>query len=296
VTLNPRYNKITDSITAAVLIGARSKNKPMNQHRRIKDRLKSEPPKDRGKMPPPSIRHKDKREKNRQDEKSDLRRKHTGSNDELLRIVMLAKDLSADLKSRPDTIDAGATALWIPLVFIIKKAFMRAGNKIYGKLVSPHLDDIYDDHIEEAVELWCETNNLHPCDVPRAEMREIGGRVVKKLEPELRRKAVVSAFGKAAKAINPINVIRAVKEAILRHGLKVGLKVAAIVLIGDLIIPALGGLIHPSLFAFLSLTPQTEIALAALAVMEGIEKNKVYTWLEQYESATGEDLVSEKMF
>jgi hypothetical protein len=50
------------------------KRKPLNQERRLKQMLEQEPEKKRGVMPPPTIRHKDKRKKNRQDEKSKLRR------------------------------------------------------------------------------------------------------------------------------------------------------------------------------------------------------------------------------
>jgi hypothetical protein len=44
------------------------------------------------------------------------------------------------------------------------------------------------------------------------------------------------------------------------------------------------------------LTPHTEIAIAALAVSEGMEKDELLEWVEYYEKTTGEDLVKGKAF
>jgi hypothetical protein len=51
----------------------RSKKKPLNQQRRMKQMLEKEETKQRGKMPPPTKRHKDKRREKRQDTKRKMR-------------------------------------------------------------------------------------------------------------------------------------------------------------------------------------------------------------------------------
>jgi len=85
-------NEMAERIAKAALTAARSKNKPkrsrpMNQRRRMKERLNLGPQKDRGKMPPPSIRHKDKRKKDRRDEKSDLRKEYIGAIDDVRDLI-----------------------------------------------------------------------------------------------------------------------------------------------------------------------------------------------------------------
>ena len=84
--------------------------------------------------------------------------------------------------------------------------------------------------------------------------------------------------------------------SVKRHGLKVGLKVALIILIGDGIIPVLGAALHPSLFAVLHASPHTEIALAAFAVTQSIKTEEVLEWVKMYEQMTGEDLVKGRAF
>jgi hypothetical protein len=184
---------------------------------------------------------------------------------------------------------------WNGFVKIIRKALIKAANKVYTKLVEPHLDEIYDDEIEEDAEAWCKQEKVDPCDPPREVLQDIVDDVKEELKPVMARRYFVTAFVKAAKTINPVNIVKTMYHAVKKHGLRVGMKVALIVLIGDGIIPILGGWLHPSLFAILHASPHTEIALAALAVHEAIGKEEVLEWVKKYETMTGDDLVRGKL-
>jgi hypothetical protein len=184
---------------------------------------------------------------------------------------------------------------WKPLVAIMRKALIRGANGIYKKLVEPHLDEIFDDEIEEDAEEWCKKQHMNPCDPPREVLLEIVEDVKEELEPVMTRRYFANAFVKAVKTLNPITIIKTCAVAFKKHGLKVGMKVAIIILIGDGILPILGGIIHPSLFAILHASPHTELALAALAVSTAIKKEEVLEWVERYERITGDDLVKGKL-
>jgi len=208
--------------------------------------------------------------------------------DDIRTLIAYAVELKDELRH-----DKTAFSLkpWKGLVKITRKALIRAANKIYQKLVEPHLDEIYDDEIEEDAEAWCKSEDVDPCDPPREVLQGIVNDVKEELEPVMARRYFVSAFVKAAKAISPVTMAKTMYHAIKKHGIRVGIKVAVIILIGDGIIPILGGWIHPSLFAILHASPHTEIALAALAVSESIGKEEVLEWVTKYETMTGDDLV-----
>jgi len=185
---------------------------------------------------------------------------------------------------------------WKGFVSIIRKALIRSANEVYKRLVEPHLDEIYDDEIEEDAEEWCRQNKVNPCDPPKDVLVEIVEDVKDELEPVMTKRYFIHAFVDAVKTINPVNIVKTAYKAIKKHGLKVGLKVAAIILLGDGIIPVLGGMIHPSLFAILHASPHTELALAALAITEAIGKAEVAEWVQRYEAVTGDDLVKGRPF
>jgi hypothetical protein len=183
-----------------------------------------------------------------------------------------------------------------PLGLLIRRAFIKSANIIYKKLVEPHLDEIYDDEIEEDALAWCKKEEVDPCDPPREVLVDIVDDVKDELDKSLSQRYFVSAFKKAVQTINPVNIVKAAYFAIKNHGLKVGLKVAAIIILGDIIIPILGGMIHPSLFAILHATPHTEIGIAVLAVTEAVKTQEALAWVRKYEKMTGDDLVKEKAF
>jgi hypothetical protein len=212
--------------------------------------------------------------------------------DDVRTLIAYAVELKEELRH-----DKTAISLkpWKPMVKIIRKALIKAANKVYQKLVEPHLDEIYDDEIEEDAEAWCKKEKVDPCDPPRDILQGIVDDVKEELEPVMARRYFVTAFIKAAKTINPVNIVKTMYQAVKKHGLRVGMKVALIILIGDGIIPILGGWIHPSLFAILHASPHTEIALAALAVTEAIGKEEVLEWVQKYEQMTGDDLVKGKL-
>lgn len=194
---------------------------------------------------------------------------------------------------------AGSSAAWKPFVAMVRKALVKSGNKLYKKLVEPHLDEIYDDEIEEDVEEWCRHNKVRPCDeegVPDEVIMEIVEDVKQELEGELSQRYFMSAFKKVVATLNPANIVKSAYFAIKKHGMRVGMRVALIIIIGDLILPGLGAFLHPSLFAILSVTPHTEIAIAALAVSEGMRRDELLEWVRYYEQNTGEDLVKGEAF
>jgi hypothetical protein len=213
--------------------------------------------------------------------------------------VLTAMAIELREEMRHEKFAVGSSRAWNPFVKMLKKALIKSGNMIYKKFVEPNLDEIYDDEIEEDVEEWCKDNQVKPCDeskVPNDVLVDIVDDVKDELKDSLSRRYFMTAFKKVVSTLNPVNIIKSAYFAIKKHGMKIGLKVAVIIIIGDLIIPGLGAYLHPSLIAILSLTPHTEIAIAALAVSEGMEKNELLEWVDYYEKTTGEDLVKGKAF
>jgi hypothetical protein len=189
--------------------------------------------------------------------------------------------------------------LWNPLVGLMKRGLMGSANIVYKKLVEPHLDEIYDDEIEEDAEEWCAENEIHPCekeDIPKEILVDIVGDVKGELKDELSQRYFVTAFKKSVATLNPVNIVKNAHRAIKKHGMKVGLKVAMIILIGDLVLPGMSAFVHPSLVAVFSVMPHTEIAIAALAASEGMDKDELIEWVRYYEEHTGDDLVRGNVF
>lgn len=212
--------------------------------------------------------------------------------DDVRTLIAYAVELKGELRH-----DKTAISLrpWKGLVALTRKALIRSVNKIYQKLVEPYLDEIFDDEIEEDAEEWCRQEKVDPCDLPRDVLEDIVDDVKQELKPVMTRRYFTHAFVEAVKTINPVNIVKTMYKAFRKHGIRVGMKVALIVLIGDGIIPLLGGWLHPSLFAVLHASPHTEIALAALAVQEAMGKEEVLEWVNKYEQMTGEDLVKGKL-
>ena len=208
------------------------------------------------------------------------------------RVVRIANELLDD-KCRIASYKLVALA---GLAGILRKAVLVSANFLYKKLVVPHLDEIYNQEIEEDVEEWCEANEVIPCKPDRNALVKITRKVKGELREQLSKQYFKHAIGDALKVVNPINIVKAAYNAIRKHGWRIGLKVALIIIIGDLIIPVLGGFLYPALFGILSATPHTEIAVAAAVVAENADEEEVLEWVEQYEEVTGDDLVKEMVF
>jgi len=214
-------------------------------------------------------------------------------------LTAYAIDIREEIANNPVLMASLNVRYWNPFVKMIRKALVKSGNNIYKKLVEPHLDEIYDEEIKDEMEKWCKENDIKECherSVPKDVLVDVVSDVDKELKNELSKRYFISAFKKVVKTLNPFNIIKSAYAAIKKHGLKVGIKIAVIILIGDLILPGLGALIHPSLFGVLSLTPHTEIAIAAVAVSEGMDKQQLLEWVREYEEHTGKDLVKNKPF
>jgi hypothetical protein len=203
-------------------------------------------------------------------------------------LTRYANEIREELCRNREAISWG---IFKPFGKVIQRFFIRSANRIYKKFVEPHLDEIYDDEIEEDALAWCKKQRMSPCDPPKEVLVDIVDDVKEELEDDLSQRYFVSTFKKAVQTVNPVNIAKAAFTAFRKHGFKVGLKVAAIIIVGDLILPVLAGMIHPSLFAVMHASPHTEIGIAAVAVSEAMKSQEVFEWVKRYEQLTGEDLV-----
>jgi len=117
--------------------------KPLNQERRLKERMKLKPKKERGQMPPPTITHKNKRDKSRQEDRSNLKKEYVGMNSIAREILVIAKSLVVSGRTAAKSEDA----LIRDVSRKIKKGFEKNIYKLGEKFLSEEYFEVTYDYI-----------------------------------------------------------------------------------------------------------------------------------------------------
>lgn len=216
------------------------------------------------------------------------------SRERLAELVVCADEVRASLEFDNIIISGFVQRAWQGLFKIINIAVVKAAEYLWDSYLVPVMEEAYDDAIEDEYEDWCEEHPpcADPREIPPDTKVELAEEAINETRLKMSRRVFLAAVRTALDALNPVNVIKAAIQSFKRNGFKKGLQVALIIILGDLVIPAMAGIVSPPLFGLLSASPHTEIALA-IAVSSKGGVDDVDDWLDEYEEITGQDLVKE---